>query len=124
MTRATTVQIRKSGPPLWLSLLTLGAMAASTLARAEGEGPDPKALAISESLVTYCTKVDSESAAKYRDRIKALVKGVSNDSLAKVRGSDAYRNARASMDDFVSKIDDHNAKRMCSNGLAAHTAHQ
>ena len=97
-------------------------MAGSMLARAEGEGPDPKTLGITESMLTYCTKVDAESAAKYRDRVKVLVQGASNDSLAKVRGSDAYRKARASMDDFVSKIDEHNAMRMCSNGLAAHTA--
>jgi hypothetical protein len=36
-----------------------------------------------------------------------------------VRSSDEYQRARASLEDFVSKVDEHNVKRMCSNGVAA-----
>jgi hypothetical protein len=77
-------------------------------------------LGITEGILTYCTKVDPPSADKYRERIKLLVQGSSDATLARVRNSDAYLKARGSMDDFIGKVDEHNAKRVCVNGLAAH----
>jgi hypothetical protein len=46
--------------------------------------------------------------------------GASDEVLAKVRGSDQYQRARQSTEDFVKTVDEHNAKQLCSNGLAPH----
>ena len=107
---------------LWRKEALLGCAVLAGVApvRADGTGPDARTLGITEGILTYCTKVDPPSAVKYRARIKVLVQGASDDTLAKVRNSDAYLKARQSMDDFISKVDEHNAKRVCVNGLADH----
>jgi len=46
--------------------------------------------------------------------IKQVVQGASEQQLAEVRKSDEYRKAYDSVVDFVGKIDQHNAKRFCS----------
>jgi hypothetical protein len=111
---------RKKG--LWRkeALLACAVLAGATLVRADGTGPDARTLGITEGILTYCTKVDPPSAVKYRERVKLLVEGASDATLVAVRNSDAYLKARESMDDFISKVDEHNAKRVCVNGLAAH----
>jgi hypothetical protein len=102
------------------ALLVCAVLAGVTLVRADGTGPDARTLGITEGILAYCTKVDPPSAVKYRERIKLLVQGASDATLVGVRNSDAYLKARESMNDFVSKVDEHNAKRVCVNGLAAH----
>ena len=111
---------RKKG--LWRkeALAACAVLAGAALVRADGKGPDARTLGITEGILTYCTKVDPPSAVKYRERIKLLVEGASDATLVAVRNSDAYLKARESMDDFISKVDEHNAKRVCVNGLAAH----
>jgi hypothetical protein len=102
----------------WIALLACGWLACA--ARADGPAPDPRVLGLTESILSYCTKVDQTLAAPYQEKIGQLIQGASDEVLAKVRASDEYLRARQSMDDFVSKVDEHNAKRVCSNGLAAH----
>jgi hypothetical protein len=83
--------------------------------------PYAQALGIYESALKYCGPVDAESAAKLRERIKLLVQDASEDQLTKARDSDAYRKAYDSMEEFVSKVDERNAKHMCSeSALAEH----
>ena len=100
------------------ALLAGAALAGATLVQADSTGPDARMLGIAEGILTYCTKVDPPSADKYRERIKLLVQGASDATLVAVRNSDAYVKARGSMDDFISKVDEHNARRVCVNGLA------
>jgi len=100
------------------ALLGCAVLAGAALVRADGTGPDARTLGITEGILTYCTKVDPPSADKYRERIKLLVQGASDATLVAVRNSDAYVKARGSMDDFISKVDEHNARRVCVNGLA------
>ena len=110
-----------------VALLACSGLAVPSGVFADGPGPDPRALAITEGILSYCTKVDPAAAVKYQETVKQLVQGTSDEALSKVRSSDDYQRARASVDDFVSKVDEHNAKRVCSNGLAAHqgvAAHQ
>jgi hypothetical protein len=108
---------RLTKPMCWIALLASGGLASA--AGADGPAPDPRVLGLTESMLGYCTKVDPASAAAYQGKIRQLVRGASDEVLAKVRSSDEYQHARQSMDDFVSKVDEHNAKRVCSNGLAA-----
>jgi len=87
---------------------------------AGAQAPDARQLGVAESLLTYCSKVDPPTADAYRARIKQLVQGTSEETLVKVRNSDEYRQARASLEDFVSNVNERNAKRMCTNGLKTH----
>jgi hypothetical protein len=102
-----------------IALLACCGLAAPTLAQAEGQAPDARALGIAEAVLSYCTKVDPSSAAKVRERIKLLTAGASQQALAKVRNSGDYRRAHDSEDNFLSKVDPKNARRVCSGTVAA-----
>jgi hypothetical protein len=103
-----------------VALLACCWLAAPSGVFAEGLGPDPRSLGVTESILSYCAKVDAAAAAKYQESVRQLTDGASDEVLAKVRGSDEYRRARQSMEDFVKTVDEHNAKQLCSNGLAPH----
>jgi hypothetical protein len=89
------------------------------LAAAQSQAPDPRALGLTEALLDYCSKADPSGAGKYQAQAKLLARGASDEALAKVRSSDEYQKAHDSVDDFVSKVDPHNAQRACSESLAA-----
>jgi hypothetical protein len=93
--------------------------AAPSLALAEGQGPDPKALGITEAMLDYCSKAYPESTVKYQYQVTRLTQGASAEALAKVRGSAQYRQAHDAEGDFVSKVDPRNAKRVCGKSTVA-----
>jgi hypothetical protein len=107
-------------PMRWIALLACGWLACAMVARADGAAPDPRVLGLTEGILSYCTKVDPALAAPYQEKFRQLVQGASDEVLARVRSSDEYQRARQSMEDFVSKVDEHNARRVCSNAVAAH----
>ena len=80
--------------------------------------PDARALGLAEASRDYCAKADPPSLAKYQEKIKQLRQGASDDAMAKLRRSDAYRKAHDSMANFIVKVDEHNAKRFCSSPAA------
>jgi hypothetical protein len=80
--------------------------------------PDAKALGIAEAISSYCAKVDPSAAPQYRDKVKLVAKGASDEVLAKVRKSDEYQKAHQSVDDFVGKVDEHNVGKVCTHALA------
>ena len=80
--------------------------------------PDARVLAVTESALKYCNGIDSSAALKLELQKRKLVKGVSENALDKIRESDEYRHAYAAESDFVSKVDEHNAKRICMQPLA------
>jgi hypothetical protein len=95
-------------------LLGLGLLAASPLVLATEAAVDPQALGIADSILTYCGRFDPATADKLRERIKQLEDGASEQQLAQIRSSEEYRKAHDSMDEFVGKVDERNAKRVCS----------
>jgi len=99
----------------WLGCVGL---ALPPLALADGPPPSAQALAIAESVINYCGPIDPAGADRLRQMIKQLVQGASEQQLAEVRNSDEYRKAYDSVADFVGKVDEHNAKRACSESLA------
>jgi hypothetical protein len=103
-----------------IALLACAWIAAPASVFAGAPAPDARQLGVTESLLTYCSRVDPPTAGAYRARIKQLVQGTSEETLVNVRNSDEYRQARASLDDFVSNVNERNAKRMCTNGLKTH----
>jgi hypothetical protein len=79
---------------------------------------NPRMLGMTEAMFDYCTKTDPKGAAKVHARLKQLVQGASRETLAEVRKSDEYRKARSSGEDFVAKVDERNASRVCSGQAA------
>ena len=100
-------------------LLALGWSGVALADQSKPQAPDPHALGMTEAVFDYCAKADPKGAAKVRARLKGLVQGASRETLAKVRKSDEYRKARSSVDDFLAKVDERNASRVCSGPLAA-----
>jgi hypothetical protein len=96
----------------------MAALACASLAWADAPPPEARALGITEAILTYCAKADPSAAARYQEQIKLLVQQASEQTLAEVRKSPEYLKAHASVDDFIAKIDPHNAKRVCSESLA------
>jgi hypothetical protein len=103
----------------FVALLACCGPAALTLAQADGQAPDARALGIAEAVLDYCAKVDPSSAARVRERIKRLTAGASHEALARVRNSDDYHRAHDSEGNFLGKVDAKNAKRVCFRTVAA-----
>jgi hypothetical protein len=78
---------------------------------------DGRTLGITEVILNYCASIDPASADKYRRQVRMLTQGASETALAEVRSSEAYQTAHASMEEFVSKVDEHNAKKVCSESI-------
>jgi hypothetical protein len=94
-----------------VALLAVGGVA---LAHADAPVVNAQALGVTESVLQYCGPLDRTAAVKLRERIKELVGDASEQQLTEVRHSDEYRKAYDSVVDFVGKVDEHNAKRVCS----------
>lgn len=101
------------------ALLTCAGLAAPMIL-ADSAGVDSRRLGIAEGILSYCAKADPTAIPRYEAQVRRLSQGVSADALAKARQSDGYQKARRSVEDFVAKVDEHNAARVCTNGLAAH----
>jgi hypothetical protein len=98
--------------------LTASAIALSSIAWAEEPLPNARALGTVEALLSFCAKVDSGSAAKYREQLKVITHGATEKVLAEVRKKDDYQQAHALVDESVGKIDQTSAKKVCSESLA------
>jgi hypothetical protein len=95
----------------------LGARPTKVLA--DEPAPNAHAIGIAESMLKYCARVDADVALKLRDKVRTLEQRASRDELARLRSSDEYRKAFDSVTYFTGKVDEHNAKRLCSESLAA-----
>lgn len=82
-------------------------------------GPDPAALAKADALLSYCAKATPTSMNKYWAQVKLITKDASKEQLAAVRRSDEYRKAHQALDDFVAKVDSHNARLVCGQPVTA-----
>jgi hypothetical protein len=102
-----------------LALLACGWLITAPSARADEHAVNAQALGVTESVLQYCGALDPAAAARLREKIKQIIGGASNQQLAKVRGSDEYRRAYDSVVDFIGKVDEHNARRVCSESPGA-----
>ena len=86
-------------------------------ARADTPAPDARVLALLDALLGYCSKADPSDAAKVEAQLKSAVAGASKETLAKVRSTDAYRKVYDSEVDFIGKVEERNARRICSESI-------
>jgi hypothetical protein len=116
--RREELTVRRKMPkrlPVWLACTSLVFPA---LVWAEAPPPNAHVLGVAESTLNYCASLDPAASARMRTIIEQLVQGVSQQQLSEVRESDEYRKAYDSVTDFVGKVDEHNAKRICSESVA------
>jgi hypothetical protein len=92
-------------------------MVLAKAAVANEPAPDARALGITEAIVSYCSKVDPASAAHYKERIRLVADNASEEKLARLRQSEEYQRAHASVDEFVAKVDEHNSRKVCAESL-------
>jgi hypothetical protein len=71
-----------------------------------------------ESTLDYCAQVDSGSAAKYKEKKKALVKDVPENEVTDARNSDEYKEAYDSITAALSKLSKERVSQACNDVVA------
>ncbi len=117
MTTLWNGSVRLKRLPTWLACAWL---AVPLLVHADTPSVNPHALGTVESILNYCARLDPAAAVKLREQVKQLAQGASDRQLAEVRNSNEYRESYDSVVDFVAKVDEHNAKRICSETPVEH----
>ena len=124
MTRALAKQRLCLGL-LSFSLFTLPALAGEPAAKPAAVKPaaakpavNPQVLGITESVLRYCAATDAADAAKLQEKVDQLVQGVPEEVVARIRKTQEYRTAYDSASDFVSKVADQNASKVCADTVA------
>jgi hypothetical protein len=84
------------------------------LAHADESTFDGRVLGATEAVLDYCAKIDPSSADQYRQQLKLMLHGATDEVLAKARDTDDYKQARATAEDSLSKLDEKDAKETCS----------
>jgi hypothetical protein len=92
----------------------LAAITAPGLALAEEPAPQAQSLATMEVILEHCAKLIPASADKYREQIKVLAQGASEETLTKIRKSEEYQQSRDSALESLAQVDDESAKKACS----------
>jgi hypothetical protein len=98
-----------------VAALALPALPVRALA---AETPNARLLGLAESLLHYCERADAKDAGRYQEQVARLVKGASDRELAELRKSAEYRVAYDAETDFVGKVDERNASRVCATSVA------
>jgi hypothetical protein len=101
------------------ALAACGLCVAPVWAEADAQAPNPRKLGVAEAVQEYCKKAYPSSNSKWQLEVDRLTKGVSAETLGKVRASDAYRQARGAEANFVGQIEPVNAKRLCARPATA-----
>ncbi len=76
-------------------------------------------LAVAESVLHYCARVDAKAAVGLRGKIDAMLKGASAAEVTGLRATAEYRTTYDAVTHFVAQVDPHNATRPCDESLAA-----
>ena len=104
---------------LFLTCIACGWCALPPLAHGdEAATASAKALGITEGVLQFCAAVDASAVAKLREKVARLTHGMTEEQVAHSRQSTDYRVAYASIEEFVGKVDAHNAKRVCMEAIS------
>ena len=110
-----TVKVRNRITPMLACVLLLG----PAVSLAADRALDVPALGVAESLLKYCSKVDASSNAKLQERVALLTGRASPQEIEAARKTEDYRNGYESFVNFSAKLDERNAKLMCSDNAPA-----
>jgi hypothetical protein len=94
--------------------LAAGWLALPSLAQADGPALNAQTLGFTESVLNYCGPIEPALALKLREKVKQLVERATEQQIAEARNSDEYRKAYDSVSELVARVDQHDAKRICS----------
>ena len=72
-----------------------------------------------EGALDFCARADPQSAGRYLDQKKALVRGASDREVAAARASDEYKAGHASAVEEMGKQPKEQAVKACSAALEA-----
>jgi hypothetical protein len=81
-------------------------------------GPDAVRLGVTEGALTYCAPINPAVLDKLHELARQLTQGASEQQLAAVRASEAYRKAYDSVHGLVTSANERDAKRLCSKPAA------
>jgi hypothetical protein len=111
--------VNKKLSKLFLTWIACGWCALPLLAHGdEAATASAKALGMMEGVLHFCAAVDASAAAKLRDKITQLTLGLTEEQVAQLRQSPNYQAAYASIEEFVGKVDEHNAKKVCLEAIS------
>lgn len=111
--------MKKKLKRLFITSMACGWCCLPLLAQADQQmTTDAKSLAIMDRVLEYCGPIDPSAAAKLRDKIKGLTKGLTEQQVADLRATPEYQAASSSIAEFVGKVDEHNAKKICSESVS------
>jgi hypothetical protein len=91
----------------------VAAIAVPGLAMADAPAPQAQTLATVDTVLEHCAKLIPSSADLFREHVKLMTHGISEEMLAKLRSSDEYRTARDSIVESLAKTGDEDAKQAC-----------
>jgi len=95
--------------------LILGLVAAMILPQIAGAklSITPQSLGFIESTLDYCAKVDSESAAQYKERGKAFIGDATQEELDKARSTAEYKDSYSTTSSNLEKTKKSDAVKAC-----------
>ena len=99
---------------LWL----LAAIVAPGLALGDEPAPQAQALATAEAILEHCAKLIPAEAGRFGEQGTLLTQGASEETLAKVRESDEYQQAREATLESLTRVDEKDAKKACAQDPA------
>ena len=99
---------------LWL----LAAIVAPSLALADEPAPPAQALAVAEAILEHCATLIPAEADRFRQQSTLVTQGASEETLAEVRKSDEYQQARETTLESLAKVDEKDAKKACAQNTA------
>lgn len=94
--------------------LTCAAALLPLLAHADESTFDGRVLGATEAVLDYCAKINPGAADQYREQLKVMLHGASDEVLAKARDTDDYKQSRAAAEDSLGKLDESDAKETCA----------
>jgi hypothetical protein len=84
----------------------------------EPAAPNAQSLGTIEAILGNCAELDAAHAAQYRDQLKLVTQGASEETMAKVRASDEYQQAYESARKSLAASAGADALKACKGSLA------
>lgn len=78
-----------------------------------------QSLGVSHATVEFCAQLDPATAAKYREQAALMIQGMSTEELARIRSTDAYKEAYAQAKAALGEMSGTEAKEFCYRFLDA-----